>query len=464
MAKRNVWGHALTAIGLVGALAACSTSLSGTRSASAAVDPSKVGIATRAQAALVANDLATALSLGEAAVEHRPADASFRALLGNIYLAAGRYASAEASYKDALTLAAPDPQVVLKYALVQIAQGKNEQALAMLGQAQSLIDPTDLGLALALAGRANDAIAVLEPVARQRGADARTRQNLALAHALGGDWETARIFAAQDLNADQVEARMAEWLAMARPGQASAQVASFIGIAPVANDPGQPVRLALAKPATATRQAAAALPRPSAVAAPQPSPAPQPMAVAVAPPQPMPAAPPPRTAEVAPQPDAPVGFVAAVKQAIAPVVDALSPAAAAAPRPAKRKLAVKSPRPALTLAAARLTQSVAELRRNAALRTGQGRSRTVVQLGAFDSRGLIAGAWSRAASRHAALRSYTPVTARFASAKGTFYRLSVKGFASDREAIGLCGQLKRSGTSCFVRAAYNDVPVQLASR
>ena len=65
MAQRNHWGHALTAIGLVGALAACSNSLAKTESASVTVDPSKVGIATRAQAALAANDLATALSLGE---------------------------------------------------------------------------------------------------------------------------------------------------------------------------------------------------------------------------------------------------------------------------------------------------------------------------------------------------------------------------------------------------------------
>ena len=434
MAKRNNWGHALTAIGLVGALAACSNSMSRTKSASAAVDPSKVGIATRAQAALVANDLPTALSLGEAAVEYRPNDATFRALLGNIYLAAGRYASAEASYKDALTLAAPDPQVVLKYALVQIARGKNDQAIALLGEAQSLLDPADLGLALALAGRANDAIAVLEPAARLRGADARTRQNLALAHALGGDWETARIIAAQDLAADQVEARMADWLAMARPGQASAQVAAFIGVQPVASDPGQPTRLALAKPANAVRQAAVAAPQPVIVAAPQPVP------VALAAPVPA-----PRVAEIAP----PVAFATAVKEAFAPIVAALTPAAAA-PRPAPRKVAVKAPRPALSP--------------NAAIRPGTGRSRAVVQLGAFDSRNLIAGAWSRAASRHVALRHYTPVTARFASVKGTFYRLSVKGFVSEREAITLCGQLKRSGANCFVRAAYNDVPVQLASR
>ena len=89
MAKRHYWGHALTAIGLVGALAACSNSMSGPKSASAKVDPSKVGIATRAQAALASGDLATALNLGEAAVEYRPADARFRALLGNIFIWSG---------------------------------------------------------------------------------------------------------------------------------------------------------------------------------------------------------------------------------------------------------------------------------------------------------------------------------------------------------------------------------------
>jgi Flp pilus assembly protein TadD len=95
MAKRYHWGHALTAIGLVGALAACSSSMPGTKSASAIkVDPTKVGLAMKAQAALEANDLATALSFGEAAVEYRPNEAGFRALLGNIYLASGRYASA----------------------------------------------------------------------------------------------------------------------------------------------------------------------------------------------------------------------------------------------------------------------------------------------------------------------------------------------------------------------------------
>ena len=58
------------------------------------------------------------------------------------------------------------------------------------------------GLALALAGRAAEAIAVLEAAAREQGADATVRQNLALAHALAGDWTEARTIAAQDVPAE----------------------------------------------------------------------------------------------------------------------------------------------------------------------------------------------------------------------------------------------------------------------
>jgi len=57
-----------------------------------------------------------------------------------------------------------------------------------------------------------------------------------------------------------------------------------------------------------------------------------------------------------------------------------------------------------------------------------------------------------------------PVTARFAGAKGTVYRLAVKGFNSDREAVNLCASLKRAGANCFVRSVSGDAPVQFASR
>ena len=55
-------------------------------------------------------------------------------------------------------------------------------------------------------------------------------------------------------------------------------------------------------------------------------------------------------------------------------------------------------------------------------------------------------------------------SARFADARGSVYRLSLKGFASDGEARRLCMQLKSSGATCFVRNAAGDAPVRFASR
>jgi cell division septation protein DedD len=57
-----------------------------------------------------------------------------------------------------------------------------------------------------------------------------------------------------------------------------------------------------------------------------------------------------------------------------------------------------------------------------------------------------------------------PMSARFSSARGTVYRLSVKGFASVSEANSLCSSLRRSGASCFVRSVAGDAPVRFASR
>jgi hypothetical protein len=54
--------------------------------------------------------------------------------------------------------------------------------------------------------------------------------------------------------------------------------------------------------------------------------------------------------------------------------------------------------------------------------------------------------------------------ARFASDKGVFYRLSITGFSSQREAITRCQLLKSNGGACFVRNFAGDAPVQYASR
>ena len=211
MVKSLRLGTALTAIGMFGALAACATP--GARMATRAsifgdkVDRSNIGIATRAQIAVEKGDYATAVTLAERAVGNTPNDAGFRALLGNAYFGSGRFASAESAYRDSLSLLPGQPQVVLKLALVTIAQGKTDSAIAVLEGARGVLDPSDYGLALALAGQPQAAVNVLDAAAREVGADSRVRQNLALAHALAGDWTQARTVASQDVAADQLDSR-----------------------------------------------------------------------------------------------------------------------------------------------------------------------------------------------------------------------------------------------------------------
>jgi cell division septation protein DedD len=102
------------------------------------------------------------------------------------------------------------------------------------------------------------------------------------------------------------------------------------------------------------------------------------------------------------------------------------------------------------------------LARSASLRRGN--SGVVVQLGAYSSADRVLVAWNKKAHNFRSLTAYTPMSARFASAKGTFYRLSVKGFGSVGEAAALCSSVRQSGGSCFVRNVAGDTPVQMASR
>jgi hypothetical protein len=105
---------------------------------------------------------------------------------------------------------------------------------------------------------------------------------------------------------------------------------------------------------------------------------------------------------------------------------------------------------------------LAEIRRAAARRFGA--SQAVVQLGAYATQAGVKAGWSIIAKRHRNLSAYTPASARFAGSRGTVYRLSLKGFATDREARQLCMQLKASGATCFVRSSAGDAPVRFASR
>src|SRR5439155_13892732 len=168
-----------------------------------------------------------------------------RSLLGNTYLAAGRFHSAETAYRDSLTLYANQAQVMLKLALVQTALGKKDQAIATLNAARPAVGESNYGLALALAGRTGEAIRVLEPAARGANSDATVRQNLALAYAFAGNWDNARAVAAQDVPAGQLDTRIRQWMQLASPKSPAEQVAAVVGVTPATVDAGQPVRLAL---------------------------------------------------------------------------------------------------------------------------------------------------------------------------------------------------------------------------
>ena len=105
--------------------------------------------ATRAQRFLAAGKPDKAIERAELAVGYAPRTAEYRALLGQSYLAAGRFASAQQAFRDALTLDASNGAVALKLALTQIAQGDWAGARMTLDSNADRIPASDRGLARA---------------------------------------------------------------------------------------------------------------------------------------------------------------------------------------------------------------------------------------------------------------------------------------------------------------------------
>ena len=442
------FGTAVSAAVLASMIAGCATTQ--VKTSFGGQEGENVGLATRALVALNAKNVPQAVDFAERAVEATPGDAGFRALLGNAYFAAGRFSSAATAYKDALTLYSNQPRVILKLALAETAIGRSDQAVAFLQAGQSVLDPSDYGLALALAGRPADAIPVLEAAARAPGADATVRQNLALAHALAGDWTEARTIASQDVPANELDSRIHQWMQLASPKRPSDQVAALVGVIPAATDPGEPVRFALSK--TDTRMASAA-PAPAT-----PAPAPQPEVAEAAPVAPAPqfaeaiAAPvpaPQMAPAVAVAPPAPKSLVDQASSLASATTAMLVTAADKAEATVAAFLPKKAP--AAKPKARHLAAAV------------RGNSGVVMQIGSYHSPQQVSAGWAHLTQRYPALRAYLPLKARFDSANGTFWRLSVQGFGNEREAIVRCNTLKSLGGHCFVRGIAGDAPVEIAS-
>ncbi len=143
-----------------------------------------------------------------------------------------------------------------------------------------------------------------------------------------------------------------------------------------------------------------------------------------------------------------------------PQAVASAPAAAPSPEPALAEMVDSIRREPVRTSGA--LPKVSELRRAAAARFG--RSGVVVQLGAYATPAGVQSGWTTVSRRHPKLKNYVPASARFAGPRGTVYRLSIKGFETDREARLTCEQLKRSGAACFVRSTAGDEAVRFASR
>lgn len=381
-----------------------------------------------------------AIAGAEAAVALNPADAGYRTLLGSAYLKGGRFASAEAAYRDVMTLQPENATVALNLALAQVGAGRWAEARATLERHAAAIPAADRGLALALAGDPTGAVDVLTVATRSPEATPKTRQNLALALALAGRWQEARTLVGLDLAPVEADKRIVEWAAFARPASASDQVASLLGIRPVA-DPGLPVALALA----------------GAV----------PVAVAA-------------TNEAPIDSFMPKANVEAEQQLAAePPAPAQGPVAAPAPTPAatiaRAMIAQQAVSPPLIAAPASYKTAVAARRSTAKAAVGTARAPAkgdwVVQIGAFENAAVAKDGWTRATRRFPALGVHAPGGMNAAVKGASFYRLSVGGFAR-ADAVALCRSYRVRGGLCFVRQQAGDRlaawarprGIQLASR
>ncbi len=426
-----------------------------------------------AQQALAAGNLPDALAAIEQAVALAPRDAGYRTMLGDLYMKSGRFQSAEAAYRDVLAIDRGQTRVTMSLALMQVANGRQQAALATLDSIQGSASPADLGLAYALAGSPARGVEILEPAARTVGASARVRQNLALAYALGGDWQRARTIAAQDVSPAELTERMTQWAAMSRSTGHADQVASLLGVHPV-QDAGLPVRLALQSTVPVAVAAAAADPAPApvqiAAAMPLPAPAPVaiPVAVAEAEPAPLELVPMPQDAQVH----------AALEQ---PEwgIDDRGAVSLPAPAPEMRELparvqyaaateALVRPDPVLAGSAPRATpRAAARFNRAPAGHAEQprraGSGGYVVQIGAFSNAANAERAWQHA-QRSFGLASEQPVTMTVDHNGRLLHRVAIAGFGSRGDAAALCAGIRGRGGECFVRNSAGDASVRWAAR
>lgn len=408
------------------------------RTHSAAVQPKgdAAKLAASATGALDHKDAAKAVAAAEAAVTLEPRNAAYRQILGRAYIQAGRFASADATLSDAMALGNTDASTIVSLALVKVAQGRADEARSLLVANASTVPAGDYGLAMALAGDPQEGVRILSEAIHDPAASVRTRQNLAYAYALAGRWKDARTMAGMDLAPLAANKRISDWAQIAQPSLAPQRVASLMGVAIAAEDPGQPVALALGNGTSSPVEMAQAEP---AKADPFEAYAPPPVDVAMA----------------SPAVATPVADTSAVdtgrENAVIetnPAANMPAPARIAAPRRAAaapaRKAAV---RPPVRVAAA----PVARMQKVAFIKPAANASNWVVQLGAYDSAAIAKEKWATGFGRNDAIGTFPVQTSQTKVNGRIFYRLAISGFGDRADAAATCRAIRASHGRCFVR-------------
>lgn len=414
--------------------------LSGCTTASA---PPATVSANKAEAALADGRQKQAIAHAEAAVLAEPRNAAYRAMLGSAYLDAGRFASAATTFDDAMKLGDNSPRTALSLALSWIGQGKLTEAAALLNDWEGEIAAADLGLALALAGQPERGVHVMGNAIRAGENTPKMRQNLAYAFALAGQWREARLMAQQDVPADKVADRIAEWATMAHPQAWQQRIASVLSVPAGVADAGQPVQLALANNPSIEQLAAEA----GAFASAEPAPLPPLQAVET----------PARPSELP-----------AVER-----VDVAAYEAAPTERPSTFQSAFATPAPAggslaaVAQDAMRFVQSpvvqTTPVRHGAAPKPAAARAAQradgthLVQLGSFSSEQGARRAWGIYVKRYPELSSHQMVISEAVVNGKRYWRVSAAGFGRS-SASTMCGKVKSGGNGCFAYAEGRPLP------
>ncbi|SFO98080.1 SPOR domain-containing protein [Qipengyuania nanhaisediminis] len=418
-----------TALATTG-LAGCSGKVAPTASHSAA----------KAEVALQKGKADKAVKHAEAAVLASPRDAHSRTLLANAYLEAGRFQSASQTFSDAVALGDTGPRTVVSLALAQIGAGDQLGAIETLERWEASLDPADFGLAIALAGQPERGVHVLSNAIRGGQNTTKTRQNLAYVYALSGQWRAARLMAMEDVPANEVGDRMAEWGALASPQMTRVRVARLMGV-DFAADSGQPAMLALSNNPSVPMLAAETVEEEVVVEEPAPSfafagelpavdAAPQAQDFGDA-----------QLADAGLQAAPRKKFVAEEMVQPTPVAVAAAPKAEAQPAaPASRQAAKPAPKAAPSIALAKGDYNI--------------------QLGSYFSMSDAQDGWRKFQEKYPELADAKKVITKARVNGKIYYRVAAAGFAKN-SAQSMCSTVKGKGGGCIAYASANPLPGHL---